>query len=107
MKALRGRGVPGGMVGSMLSVYQRILVLRGTLAKDLKPQTGARTRVRRGKTGKGGATATNNTDVTKDESHLAKPGNWDNLILGCFHTIAKLYVHVVTVSSSLSSMLYW
>lgn len=97
MKTLRGRGVPGGMVGSMLSVYQRILVLRGTLAKDVKPEAGARTRGRRGKTGKGVATATYNTDVSKDESRPAQPGNRFNVILGCCHTMAKLHVHVVTV----------
>lgn len=94
MKTLQGRGVPGAMVGSMLSVYQRILVLRGTLAKDLKPITGARNRGRRGKTGKGGASATNNTDMTKDESRPAQPGNCFNLILGCFHTIAKLQTSI-------------
>lgn len=98
MKTLRGRGVPGGMVGSMLSVYQRILVLRGTLAKDAKPEAGARTRGRRGKgRSKGDAAAINNTAVTKDESRPAKPGNWFHLILACFHTIAKLHLHVVTV----------
>ncbi|XP_076153023.1 protein mono-ADP-ribosyltransferase PARP12-like isoform X2 [Alosa pseudoharengus] len=73
MTTLRRRGVPDDKVGSMLSVYQRILVLRGTLAKDLKPNPGARTRGRRGKAGKGHATATTNTEATKDVRSRARP----------------------------------
>ena len=68
MRTLRGRGVPSGMVGSMLSVYRNILVLRGTL----KSNAGAKNRSgRRGK--RGGATTS--SGVAKDESSPARPGN--------------------------------
>ena len=68
MRSLRGRGVPSGMVGSMLSVYRNILVLRGTL----KSNAGAKNRS--GRTGKRGG-ATTSSGVAKDESSPARPGN--------------------------------
>ncbi|XP_062374761.1 protein mono-ADP-ribosyltransferase PARP12-like [Sardina pilchardus] len=79
MRTLRRRGVPGDKVGSMLSIYQRILAIRGTLAKDLKPKPDARARSRGGRGGRGGragkghATATTNAEVTKDGNSPARP----------------------------------
>ncbi|XP_042563248.1 protein mono-ADP-ribosyltransferase PARP12-like, partial [Clupea harengus] len=76
MRTLRGRGVPSGMVGSMLSVYRNILVLRGTL----KSNAGAKNRS--GRRGKGGG-ATTTSGVAKDESSPARPGNCFDLTPHC------------------------